>query len=232
MILDKKFGSFSSSLFKSWHTVSREFRWSFVSRRGTNFAATRLMPRSWVTMRWTELQLTPVTYGVTTVFVEFFTDFCDIFVVAAAWRASRMGLILEAQIPLFKVRKPFTRARLRACSLKASWSISNDSVGVFPRRKQNFKQVLCSLKSDITISTGSQKLPSWKLTVRSIELIQEDVRLASDSWGSREEALTLSSHSSAFGGLETGLVSIGYPPRIRHAETIAPEHMKLIWHYT
>jgi len=47
----------------SWVTASRDFRWSSVSRRGTNFAATRLMPRSWVRMRWTELQLqlTPVT---------------------------------------------------------------------------------------------------------------------------------------------------------------------------
>ena len=128
----------------------------------------------------------------------------------AAWRASRTVLVLDAQIPLFKVRKPNTRARLRACSLKASWSISNDSMGVVPRRKQNFKQVLCPFKSDITISTGSQTLPTRKLTVRPIELLQEDVRLATDSWGSREEA-RMSSHSSAFGGLETSLVSIGSP---------------------
>ena len=104
------------------------------------------------------------------------------------------------------------RARLRACSLKASWSISNDSVCVFSRRKQNFKQVLCFFKSDITISTRSQKVTSRKLTVRPIELLQEDVRLATDSWGSREEALTLSfSHSSTFDGLETSLISVGSP---------------------
>jgi len=115
-----------------------------------------------------------------------------------------------------------TRARLRACSLKASWSISNDFVGVFPRKKQNFKQVLFFFKSHITISTGSQKLPSRKLTVRPIELLQEDVRLATDSWGSREQALTLSfSHSSAFGGIETSLVSFGSPPRI-HKDKIDP----------
>ena len=145
----------------------------------------------------------------------FFADFCDVFVVPAAWGASRTGLILDAQIPLFKARKPNTRERLRACSLKASWSISNDSVGVFPRRKQNFKQFLCSFKSDITISTGSRKLPSRKLTVRPIELLQENVRLATDSWGSREEALTLSfSHSSAFGGLETSLFFYWVPPHI------------------
>ena len=70
--------------------------------------------------------------------------------------------------PFLKRENQNTRARLRACSLKASWSISNDSVGVFPRRKQNFKHVLCSFKSHITISTGSQKLPSRKLTVRPI----------------------------------------------------------------
>jgi len=81
------------------------------------------------------------------VFVEFFADFSDVFIVPAAWRACRTGLILDAQIPLFKARKLNTRARLRACSLKASWSISNDSVGVFPRRKQNLKQILCSFKS-------------------------------------------------------------------------------------
>ena len=104
-----------------------------------------------------------------------------------------------------------TRARLRACFLKASWSISDDSMGVFRRRKQNFKQDLCSFKSHITISTGSQKLPSQKLTVRPIELLQEDVRLATDNWGSREQALTSFSHSSAFGGIETSLVSFGFP---------------------
>jgi hypothetical protein len=38
-----------------------------------------------------------------------------------------------------------THARLRACSLKPPWRISNDSVGVFPRRKQNFKQVFVPL---------------------------------------------------------------------------------------
>ena len=110
-----------------------------------------------------------------------------------------------------------TCTQLRAYSLKASWSISNDSVGVFPRRKLNFKQVLCSFKSRITISTGSQKLPSRKLTVRPIELLQEDVRLATDSWGPREQALTLPfSHSSVFGGIETSLVFFVSPPHTQY----------------
>jgi hypothetical protein len=84
-----------------------------------------------------------------------------------------MGLILVAQIPGFKARKPFKHSR-------TTQSLFLDSVGVFPRRKQNFKQVLCSFKSHITISTGSQKLPSRKLTVRPIALLQEDVRLTTD----------------------------------------------------
>ena len=44
-----------------------------------------------------------------------------------------------------------TCVRLSASSLKAFCSISCASVAVFPRQKQNLKQICCSVWSDITI---------------------------------------------------------------------------------
>jgi len=44
-----------------------------------------------------------------------------------------------------------TCVQLSASSLKAFWSISCASVAVFSRRKQNLKQIRCSVWSDITI---------------------------------------------------------------------------------
>jgi hypothetical protein len=41
---------------------------------------------------------------------------------------------------------------LSTSSLKAFWSISCVSVAIFPRWKQNLKQIHCSVRSDITIS--------------------------------------------------------------------------------
>jgi len=45
-----------------------------------------------------------------------------------------------------------TCVRLSASSLKAFWSISCASAVVIPKRKQNLKQIRCSVRSDITIS--------------------------------------------------------------------------------
>ena len=54
-----------------------------------------------------------------------------------------------------------TCARLSVSSLKAFWSISCASVAVFTRRKQNMKQIRCSVRSDITISR-EELHKTWK----------------------------------------------------------------------
>ena len=75
--------------------------------------------------------------GVTTVFVVFFAEFCGVLFVQSAWNAWRTGLILDFHIPnLKRENHSNTRARIRACSLKAYWINSNDSVCVFPRKKK------------------------------------------------------------------------------------------------
>jgi len=53
---------------------------------------------------------------------------------------------------LNRVNHSKTCVRLSASSLKAFLSISCASVVVFPRRKQNIKQIRCSVRSDITFS--------------------------------------------------------------------------------
>ena len=53
---------------------------------------------------------------------------------------------------LNRVNHSKTCVRLSASSLKAFSSISCASVAVFPRWKQNLKQIRCSVRSDITIS--------------------------------------------------------------------------------
>ena len=74
-----------------------------------------------------------------------------------------------------------TCVRLSASSLKAFWSISYTSVVVFPRQKQNLKQIRCSVQSDITISreeldnTGELKhKPEQPSTVTSAWLLTRE----------------------------------------------------------
>jgi len=108
-----------------------------------------------------------------------------------------------------------TRARLRACSLKAFWSISNDFVGVFLRRKQISNKFFVPLNHTSRFRQGHKNYlhENWPCG----RLSCYNVRLATDSWVSREQALTLSfSHSSPFDGIENSLV-FWVPPRISNS---------------
>ena len=158
MTLERKFGSLSIWFFNSWHKVKRVFFWSCVSRWGTNFAATRLMFKSTVKIRWQEPQLTPVASEISSfvywrsslIFSQIFSAFSSVRFVDRrpewGWSSTLISPLLN------RANHSKTCVRLSASSLKAFWNISCASVAVFPRRKQNLKQIRCSVRSDITIS--------------------------------------------------------------------------------
>jgi len=132
--------------------------WSCVSRRGTNFAAMRLMFKSTVKIRWQELHLTPVASEISSlvyrqsslIFSWIFSTFSSVRLVDRCpewgWSSTLISPLLNS------ANHSKTCVRLSASSLKAFWSISCASVAVFPRRKQNLKQFHCSVRSDIMIS--------------------------------------------------------------------------------
>jgi len=132
--------------------------WSCVSRRGTNFAATRLMFKSTVKIHWQEIQLTSVASEISSIvyrrssliFSRIFSTFSSVRLVYRRpeweWSSTLISPLLN------RANHSKTCVRLSASSLKAFWSISCAFVAVFPRRKQNLKQIRCSVQPDITIS--------------------------------------------------------------------------------
>jgi len=121
-------------------------------------AATRLMFKSTVAIRWQELQLTPVASDISSVvyrrplliFSWIFSTFSSVRLVDGrpewGWSSALISPLLN------HAYHSKTCVGLSAFSLKAFWSISCASVAVFPRRNQNLKQIRCSVQSDITIS--------------------------------------------------------------------------------
>jgi len=90
---------------------------------------------------------------VPTILVDFFSSFFEILVGTTCWQAPRMRMSSTLISPLLnRANHSRTCVRLSASTLKAFWSISCASVAVFPRQKQNLKQIRCSVQSDITIS--------------------------------------------------------------------------------
>ena len=160
MTLERKFRSLSIWIFNSWHKAIRVFFWSCVSRRGTNLAATRLMFKSTVKIRWQELPTHTCSFLRSrqlctddphwNFFLEFFRHSRRYDVLTGrpelGWSSTLVSPLLN------RAYHSKTCVRLSASSLKAFWSISCASVAVFPRRKQNIKQIRCSVRSDITIS--------------------------------------------------------------------------------
>jgi len=158
MTLERKFGSLSIWFFNFWHKVKRVLFWSCVSRWGTNFAATRLMFKSTVKIRWQELQLTPVASEISSIvyrrssliFSQIFLTFSSVRLVDGrpewGWFSTLISPLLNHANHLK------TCVRLSASSLKPFWSISCASVAVFLRWKQNLEQIRCSVRSDIMIS--------------------------------------------------------------------------------
>jgi len=129
---------------------------SCASRLGKNFVATRLMLKSTVKIHWQELQLTPVASEISSVvyrrssliFSRIFSTFSLVRLVDGCpewgWSSTLISPLLNCANHLK------TCAQLSASSLKAFRSISCASVAVFPRQKQNLKQIRCSVRSDIT----------------------------------------------------------------------------------
>ena len=164
MTLERKFGSHSVWFFNSLHKVRWVFFWSCVSRRGTNFTrvtnftATRLMFKSTVKICWQGLQLTPVASEILSVvcrrssliFFRIFSTFSSVRLIDGhpewGWSSMLISPLLN------HANHSKTCVWLSASSLKAFWSISCVSVAIFPRRKQNLKQISCLVWSDITIS--------------------------------------------------------------------------------
>jgi len=166
----------------------RVFFWSYVSRWGTNFAATHLMFKSTVKICWQELQLTPVASEISSIvyrrssliFSQIFSTFSSVWLVDGhpewGWSSTVISPLLN------HANHSKTWVWLSASSLKAFWSISCASVAVFPRRKQNLKQICCSVRSDITISReeldntweNSQHKPVQTSTVTSALLLTRE----------------------------------------------------------
>jgi hypothetical protein len=151
------FGPLSICFFKSWHKIKRVLFWFFVSRRGTNIAASHLMFKSTVKIRWQALQLTPVASEISSIVYRGPSlIFLEIF-----WHSRRYDLMMAPRIRIiFNTHFSSVESRKQlenlctcsASSLKALWSITWASVVIFPRRKTNLKQIRCSVRSDITIS--------------------------------------------------------------------------------
>ena len=187
MTLERKFGSLSVWFFNSWHKVKWVFFWSCVSRQGTNFAATHLMFKSTVKIRWQELQLTPVASEISSIvyqrssliFSLIFSTFSLVWLVDGrpewGWFSALISPLLN------HANHSKICVQLSASSLKAFWSISCASVAVFPRCKQSQADSLFSTVRHHDFARGAwQHL--GELTTQARTTFYSDVRLAADSW--------------------------------------------------
>jgi len=187
MTLERKFGSLSVWFFNSWHKVKRVFFWFWVSRRGTNFAATCLMFKSTVKIRWQELRLTPVASQISSIVYRRSSLICSrIFLTFSSVRLvderPEWGWFLTLISPLLnRANHSTTCVLLSASSLKAFWSISCASVAVFPRRKQNFKQIRCSVGQTSQFRGRSLTTLGRINNTRKYNFLRR-CRMATDSW--------------------------------------------------
>jgi len=116
------------------------------------------MFKSTVKICWQELQLTPVASEISSIVYQWFSLIFSRIVstlssVRLVDRRPEWGWSSTIISPLLnRANHSKTRVQLSASSLKAFWSISCASVAIFLRRKQNLKQIRCSVRSDITIS--------------------------------------------------------------------------------
>ena len=131
--------------------------WSCVSRRGTNFAATCVMFKSTVKIRWQELQLTPIPSEILSIvyrrssliFCQIFSTFSSVQFVEGRPQWGWSSTLISPHLNHANYLK--TCVWLSASSIKAFWGISCASVAVFQSWKQNLKQIRCLVQSHITI---------------------------------------------------------------------------------
>ena len=162
--------------------------WSFVSRRGTNVAATRLMFKSTVKIRWQELQFTPVASEISSVVYRRSSLICSRIVSTFSsvrlvegrpewgWSSTLISPLLN------RANHSKTCVRLSASSLKAFWNIACASVAVFPETET--KSQADSLFG--TVRHHDFARGAWQhlgeLTTQARTTFYVDVRLATDWW--------------------------------------------------
>jgi len=85
-------------------------------------------------------------------FIDFFSNFFDILVGTTCWRAPRMRMIFNAHFPSFEPHKPLKNLHTAQCFLLMG--LLKHFVcfcGRFSETETKFKQIRCSVWSDITI---------------------------------------------------------------------------------
>jgi hypothetical protein len=153
---------------------------SCVSRRGTNFAATRLMFKSTVKIRWQELQLTPVASEISSIVYR-----RSLLIFSRIFRHSRRNdLLTDAQN-----EDDFQRSFLLFCTTQTTRKLVYGSVLPF--------MCFCGRISETEIKSQAHSLfgtvrhhdfarEAWQhlgeLTTQARTTFYGDVRYATDSW--------------------------------------------------
>ena len=151
MTLDRKLGS--------CHVWTRWSRWSLFKRRGTNFAAIRLMCSSSTRMHWHDLYDCPMllqTSWIVCLLSSRLTS-CTFAIISRVVHVDGQPECLSSstdfRLSLKRLKHSDVLAWLKACSPKASFSIRWVSATVLLSLKQNLMQILCSLTPAISIFT-------------------------------------------------------------------------------
>ena len=163
MTLDRKLGSFPTALCSSVHNWTWWPCWSLFKRRGTKFAAIRLMFSSSARVCWLalydsamRLQTLWIVYCLSSrISSHTFTIISG--VVHVDGRPECLRSSTDSQPSLKCLNHQNVLAWLKACSRKASFSIRWVSAAVLLSLKQNLMQILCSLMSAISVLADTHK---------------------------------------------------------------------------
>jgi len=162
MTLDRKLGSCLTAFCSSVHTWTRWSHCSFFKRRGTNFAAIRLMLSSSARMCWHDPYDSPTrlqTSWIVCLLSSRITSSTSAIisgVVHVDGRPECLSSSTDSRPSLKRLNHSNVLAWLKACSPKASFSIRWVSAAVLLSLKQNLMQVLCSLTPAISINANTR----------------------------------------------------------------------------